>query len=187
MKIPSWINEFITAVYPEASALALASFNEEMCIKEATRRILDLSAQLEVARMKADQPGLTIPMIDASRTSQHERIVAELLRMLDEIYDLPGFGPHETTIKTIHAVADRIVSLLPETVAPTPEPAAAPTREEIIEECANVRPSRRMMKHPPGDWYVCGWNDAVVAMDEAIRALKERAAPSRIAGEGSED
>ncbi|MGH9697925.1 MAG: hypothetical protein ACRD52_00530, partial [Candidatus Acidiferrales bacterium] len=41
----------------------------------------DLSAQLEVARMKADQPGLTIPMIDASRTSQHERIVAELLRM----------------------------------------------------------------------------------------------------------
>ncbi|MGH9697981.1 MAG: hypothetical protein ACRD52_00810, partial [Candidatus Acidiferrales bacterium] len=51
-----------------------------------------------------------------------------LLRMLDEIYDLPGFGPHETTIKTIHAVADRIVSLLPETVAPTA--ADTPTQPE---------------------------------------------------------
>jgi hypothetical protein len=44
----------------------------------------------------------------------------------------------------------------------------------VWEEAAKIRPSRSTMKRPPGDWYECGWNDAVVAMSDTIKAHASR-------------
>jgi len=50
-----------------------------------------------------------------------------------------------------------------------------------LEEAAALRPDRALMKHKLGDWYECGWNDAVVALDETIRIQ----AAERRAGKGA--
>ena len=39
-KTPDYIRKFIEAVYPEAPDLALASFNEKVCLEDATALIL---------------------------------------------------------------------------------------------------------------------------------------------------
>lgn len=44
----------------------------------------------------------------------------------------------------------------------------------VTERAADVRPPRSAMSKPPGDWYECGWNDAVVAMAAAIRGDGEK-------------
>jgi len=45
-------------------------------------------------------------------------------------------------------------------------------REEMRGELVKVRPSRRTMKHKLGDWYECGWNDAVVEQAKAIESYQ---------------
>ena len=51
-KTPDYIRKFIEAVYPEAPDLALASFNEKVCLEDATALIL--SERSEVAALEKE-------------------------------------------------------------------------------------------------------------------------------------
>ena len=42
-----YIKKFIEKVYPEAPNLALQMFNEEVCLKDATKRIADLEREVK--------------------------------------------------------------------------------------------------------------------------------------------
>ena len=87
----TYIDRFAEAVYPDAGHLALASFNEEQMLTDATERIIDLESRAEKA--EADRDAIAQERDYVRDTwPEHAALVAEVERLRKLVGKWRGVG-----------------------------------------------------------------------------------------------
>ena len=111
-RIEDYIKKFIEVVYPEAPDLALQTFNEKVCVQDATTLICELKAEIE--RLKMDNLDLRTPCIHAENGIALENMAKVNSELMAQVRHLSGDcrlchpAEHEERIKDLQAQLSRM-------------------------------------------------------------------------------